>query len=135
MILQATGKSFSAGGDLGWMKRAALYSYEENREDALRLSEMLLNLNTLPFPTIAKVQGSAFGGGVGLISCCDIAVAVNTPKVLFSLSEVKLGLLPATISPYVVARIGAGNARRFFLTAERFSAGFCITRIFCCCCP
>jgi methylglutaconyl-CoA hydratase len=121
MVLQASGKSFCAGADLGWMKRAASYSYEENRNDAVRLSEMLQNLNTLPFPTIAKVQGMAFGGGVGLISACDMAIALNAPSVFFSLSEVKLGILPATISPYVVARIGPCHARRFFLTAERFN--------------
>lgn len=120
MILTGSGKSFSAGGDLAWMKRMASYSYDENLADAQGLALMLKTLNALPFPTIAKVAGAAFGGAVGLISCCDIAIGASNAK--FSLSEVKIGLLPATISPYVIAAIGQRAARRYFLTAERFDA-------------
>lgn len=120
VFLRATGKSFCAGADLEWMKRASEFTREQNVADAVRLSTMLQNLNSLPQPTVALIQGAAFGGGVGLVSCCDIAVAVSSAK--FALSEVKLGLIPATISPYVVSKIGAGNARRYFVTAERFDA-------------
>lgn len=120
MILTGNGKSFSAGGDLAWMKRMATYSYDENLADAQALALMLKTLNALPFPTIAKVSGAAFGGAVGLISCCDIAIGASNAA--FSLSEVKIGLLPATISPYVIAAIGGRAARRYFLTAERFDA-------------
>ncbi|MYM62429.1 enoyl-CoA hydratase/isomerase family protein [Pseudomaricurvus sp. HS19] len=120
MILAAEGKSFSAGADLGWMQRMANYSYDENLRDANALANMLKTLNTLPFPTIARVQGAAFGGAVGLVSCCDMAVAA--PKASFCLSEVKIGLIPATISPYVMAAIGQRACRRYFMTAERFSA-------------
>lgn len=120
MILASTGKSFSAGADLGWMKRMASYSYEENLADANALAHMLKNLNFLPQPTIAKVQGAAFGGAVGLASCCDIVLA--SEKASFCLSEVKLGLIPATISPYVVNAIGQKASRRYFQTAERFFA-------------
>lgn len=120
MVLASTGKSFSAGADLGWMKRMASYSYEENLRDANALARMLKNLNFLPQPTIAKVQGAAFGGAVGLASCCDIVIA--SEKASFCLSEVKLGLIPATISPYVVNAIGQKASRRYFQTAERFFA-------------
>ena len=120
IVLTGAGKSFSAGADLNWMKTAARYTEEQNMRDALRLSEMLSTLNTCPKPTLAIVNGAAFGGGVGLVACCDIAIAVEGAK--FSLSEVKLGLTPATISPYVVAAIGQRAARRYFLTAERFDA-------------
>jgi methylglutaconyl-CoA hydratase len=120
MILAATGKNFCAGGDLDWMKRMASYSYEENLEDAKALATMLKTLNFLPLLTIARIQGAAFGGAVGLVSCCDMAVA--TTGASFCLSEVKIGLTPATISPYVVAAIGQRAARRYFTTAERFSA-------------
>lgn len=120
MILGATGKNFCAGGDLGWMKRMASYSYEENLVDAKALAGMLKTLNFLPIPTIARIQGAAFGGAVGLVSCCDMAVAATGAS--FCLSEVKIGLTPATISPYVVAAIGQRAARRYFTTAERFSA-------------
>jgi methylglutaconyl-CoA hydratase len=120
MILAATGKSFCAGGDLAWMKRMANYSFAENLEDAIALAAMLKALNFLPVPTIARVQGIAIGGGVGLVSCCDMAVA--TPDASFCLSEVKVGLIPATISPYVIDAIGQRAARRYFTTAERFSA-------------
>jgi methylglutaconyl-CoA hydratase len=120
MILAATGRNFCAGADLGWMKRMVSYSYEENLEDARHLATMLKTLNFLPLPTIARVQGAAFGGAVGLVSCCDMAVA--TEGASFCLSEVKIGITPATISPYVVAAIGRKAARRYFTTAERFSA-------------
>lgn len=116
MILAAEGKSFSAGADLNWMKRMAAYSFEENLNDARGLAHMLKTLDRLSKPTIARVQGAAFGGAVGLVSCCDIAV--GTPRAKFCLSEVKVGLVPATISPYVIATIGQRAARRFFQTAE-----------------
>lgn len=120
MVLAAAGKSFSAGADLNWMKRMAEYSYEDNLRDADALALMLKTLNNLPFPTIARVQGAAFGGAVGLVSCCDMAIA--GPKASFSLSEVRIGLIPATISPYVIAAIGERASRRYFMTAERFTA-------------
>ncbi|GAA5317467.1 MAG: enoyl-CoA hydratase-related protein [Candidatus Pelagadaptatus aseana] len=120
MVLASNGKNFSAGGDLGWMKRMASYSYEENLADANALATMLHTLNFMRKPTIARVQGAAFGGAVGLVSCCDMAVA--TERASFSLSEVKIGLLPATISPYVVAAMGQRASRRYFLTAERFKS-------------
>ncbi len=120
VILAAEGKNFSAGADLNWMRRMAEYNEEENWQDALRLAEVLRTLNELDKPTIARIQGAVFGGGVGLVACCDITVASN--KSTFSLSEVLLGLVPAVISPYVIAAIGARAARRYFLTGERFSA-------------
>lgn len=120
MVLAANGRNFSAGGDLDWMKRMAAFSYEDNLADARALAEMLRTLNFLSKPTIARIQGAAFGGAVGLISCCDIAVASDNAS--FCLSEVKIGLLPATISPYVIAAIGERAARRLFLSAERFDA-------------
>ncbi|WP_206483949.1 enoyl-CoA hydratase/isomerase family protein [Thalassotalea sp. G2M2-11] len=120
MILASTGKSFSAGADLNWMKRMANYSYEENLSDANALAHMLKALNFMPQTTIAKIQGAAFGGAVGLASCCDIVIA--NKKASFCLSEVKLGLIPATISPYVVNAIGQKASRRYFQTAERFFA-------------
>ncbi|UTW57235.1 enoyl-CoA hydratase/isomerase family protein [Kordiimonas sp. SCSIO 12603] len=120
IILTGGGKSFSAGADLNWMKAAASYTEEQNQRDAMNLSGMLATLNNCPKPTIAIVNGATFGGGVGLVSCCDMAIAVESAK--FSLSEVRLGLTPATISPYVVAAIGERHARRYFLTAERFDA-------------
>ena len=120
MVLASNGKSFSAGADLAWMKRMASYSYEDNLKDANALANMLKALNFLPQPTIAKIQGAAFGGAVGLASCCDIVIASN--KASFCLSEVKLGLIPATISPYVVNAMGLKASRRYFITAERFFA-------------
>ena len=120
MVLAANGKSFSAGADLNWMKRISHYAYKENLADASALALMLKTLNTLPKPTIARVQGAAFGGAVGLVSCCDIAVASSQAS--FCLSEVKIGLIPATISPYVIAAIGSRAARRYFNTAEKFDA-------------
>jgi methylglutaconyl-CoA hydratase len=120
VVLSSTGKSFCAGADLNWMKRAAGYSQEENLRDANRLAELMSTLNELSKPTIARVQGPAYGGGVGLIAACDIAV--GTYDAVFSLSEVKLGIVPAVISPYVLAAIGERYSRRYMLTAERFSA-------------
>ncbi|BFM13374.1 gamma-carboxygeranoyl-CoA hydratase [Simiduia litorea] len=120
LVLAAEGKSFSAGADLAWMQRMASYSLAENRRDADALAKMLYTLNHLPFPTLAKVQGAAFGGAVGLVSCCDLAFA--SARASFCLSEVKIGLIPATISPYVIAAMGERAARRYFLTAERFNA-------------
>jgi len=120
MVLCAEGKSFSAGADLAWMKRMADYSLEENLADAKGLAQMLKTLDRLSKPTIARVQGAAYGGAVGLVSCCDIAV--GTPHAKFCLSEVKVGLVPATISPYVIAAIGQRTARRYFQTAEVISA-------------
>ncbi len=120
VILAAKGKSFSAGADLNWMKRMAQYDYQDNLRDAQGLASMLKTLNFLEKPTIARVQGAAFGGAVGLVSCCDFAIASEHAS--FSLSEVKLGLIPATISPYVVAAIGQRASRRYCLSGERFSA-------------
>src|SRR6476661_6812976 len=120
VVLAAGGKSFSAGADLNWMKRIARYSEAENIRDAVALAGLMRALNTMTKPTIARVQGSAFGGGVGLVACCDIAIAGSAA--MFSLSEVRLGLIPAVISPYVIAAMGERNARRYFLTAERFDA-------------
>jgi methylglutaconyl-CoA hydratase len=120
VVLAGEGKSFSAGADLEWMKRAAAYGPEENLADAQALAELMRTLDTLPKPTVARVHGAAFGGGVGLAVCCDIAVAAS--GAVFSLSEVRLGLIPAVIAPYVIAAMGEHAARRWFLTGERFSA-------------
>ncbi len=120
VVLRSEGKSFSAGADLNWMRRMADYSEAENLADARMLASLMEKLNGLTKPTIAQVQGAAFGGGVGLVACCDMAVAVAGAK--FSLSEVRLGLIPAVISPYVIAAMGERAARRYFLTAERFDA-------------
>jgi len=120
LVLRAAGKSFSAGADLNWMRRMADYDFAQNQDDAMQLAELMRRLNCFPKPTIALVQGAAYGGGVGLIACCDIAIA--SPLASFCLSEVKLGLIPAVISPYVIEAIGARAARRFMLTAERFDA-------------
>ncbi len=120
VMLSGAGKSFCAGADLNWMKRMAGFSMEENRRDAMGLAALMRTIAHLRKPTIARVQGAAMGGGVGLVACCDIAVA--TQNASFALSEVKLGLIPAVISPYVVAAIGERAARRYFLTGERFTA-------------
>jgi methylglutaconyl-CoA hydratase len=121
VAIAARGTSFSAGADLNWMKRAAAASHAENVADALRLAELLRLLCELPKPTVALVQGPAYGGGVGLIAACDIAIAAEETAA-FALTEVRLGLVPATISPYVIAAIGRRQAQRYFLTAERFGA-------------
>jgi methylglutaconyl-CoA hydratase len=120
LVLRAAGKSFSAGADLNWMRRMADYDLAQNQDDAMQLAELMRRLNCFPKPTIALVQGAAYGGGVGLIACCDIAIA--SQMATFCFSEVKLGLIPAVISPYVVEAIGTRASRRFMLTAERFSA-------------
>jgi methylglutaconyl-CoA hydratase len=120
LVLTGAGSTFSAGADLNWMRDMAKASEHENYTDAMALAECLRSLNNLAIPTIARVNGSAYGGGVGLIACCDIAVCVDTAK--FTLSEVKLGLVPATISPYVISAIGARQARRYFLSAEMIDA-------------
>lgn len=120
LILRAEGKSFSAGADLNWMKKMASYTEAQNESDALALATMLQTLYKMPKPTIARVQGAAFGGAVGLIACCDIAIGSKLSK--FCLSEVKIGLIPATISPYVVEAMGTRMCRRYFQTAEVFSA-------------
>lgn len=120
MMLAANGRSFSAGADIGWMKRMAGAAEAENIRDARALADMLRLLNEMPKPTMALVQGAALGGGVGLVACCDIALAAESAT--FALSEVRLGLIPATIGPYVIAAIGERAARRYFLTAERFGA-------------
>lgn len=120
LVLEGDGASFSAGADLGWMRGMAAMSEDENRRDSLALARLMRTLDTLPKPTIARVHGAAFGGGVGLVACCDIAIGV--PDAKFGLTEAKLGLLPAVISPYVMAAIGARQARRWFATAEIFDA-------------
>jgi methylglutaconyl-CoA hydratase len=120
VVLAGAGKSFSAGGDLNWMKRMAGYGMAENLRDAEGLGALMVTLDRLAKPTVALVQGAAYGGGVGLVACCDIAIAAASAK--FCLSEVKLGLIPAVISPYVVRAMGARAARRYFLTAEVFDA-------------
>jgi methylglutaconyl-CoA hydratase len=120
VILAGNGPAFCAGADLNWMKRMADYTREENVADAAALAHMLRVIWRCPKPTIARVQGDAYAGGTGLVAVCDIAVAVDTAQ--FCLSEVKLGLIPATISPYVIRAMGARAAHRYFLTAERFSA-------------
>ncbi|MEH6518156.1 MAG: enoyl-CoA hydratase/isomerase family protein [Halioglobus sp.] len=120
VLLDSVGKAFSAGGDLDWMKRMVEYDYAHNLKDAQALAEMLAALHSLPQPTIARVQGATYGGAVGLVSCCDMAVA--SENATFCLSEVKIGLIPATIGPYVIRAIGERAARRYFTTAEVFSA-------------
>lgn len=119
VVLAAQGESFCAGADLEWMRRAAAYDQARNLEDARALARLMHVLDTLPKPTIARVHGAAIGGGVGLVACCDIAVAGEAA--VFALSEVRLGLIPSVISPYVVAAIGARASRRYFLTGERFA--------------
>ncbi len=120
LVLAANGKSFSAGADLRWMQRMAGYSKKENLEDARNLAELMRVLRHMRQPTVARVQGSAFGGGVGLVACCDIVIASESAR--FALTEVKLGLIPAVISPYVSRAMGERQARRYMLTGERFSA-------------
>ena len=120
VVLTGNGSCFSAGADLNWMRGMAGASEQENREDSLRLARLMRNLQFLSKPTIARVNGAAYGGGVGLVACCDIAIGVDTAK--FALSEVKLGLVPAVISPYVIAAIGLREARRLFVSGEVFDA-------------
>ena len=120
VVLAADGPAFCAGADLNWMRRMADYTRAENLADAGALAEMLRTIHGCLKPTIARVQGDVFAGGVGLVAACDMAVSVDTAT--YCLSEVKLGLIPATISPYVIRAMGARAAQRYFLTAERFSA-------------
>jgi methylglutaconyl-CoA hydratase len=120
MVLAGRGPAFCAGADLGWMKKMSGYGFAENHADALGLARMLHLLHTMKKPTVARVHGPAFAGGMGLVAACDIAVAAHGAE--FCLSEAKLGLIPATISPYVIAAMGARAAHRYMLTAERFSA-------------
>jgi methylglutaconyl-CoA hydratase len=120
VVLTGSGSTFSAGADRNWMRAMASAGEAENRADALRLAALMRTLNFLSKPTIARVNGSAYGGGVGLVACCDLAIGVDGAK--FSLSEVKLGLVPAVISPYVVQAIGARHARRLFVSGEVFEA-------------
>lgn len=121
IVLAGKGPAFCAGADLAWMKRMASFTHEENRADALRLATMLRTIHECPKPVIARVHGDAYAGGVGLVAACDIAVAAIGAE--FCLSETKLGLIPATIGPYVIRAMGANSARRYFLTAERFDTG------------
>lgn len=120
VVLSGEGASFSAGADADWMRSSVDLSYEENCADAERMREMLAALDGCPTPTVARVQGHAMGGGAGLVACCDIVVAER--DTVFAFSEVKLGLIPAVISPFALARIGVGQGRRYFLTGERFDA-------------
>jgi methylglutaconyl-CoA hydratase len=120
IVLAANGPAFCAGADLNWMKKMAGYSHAENAEDAEKLADMLRTIYLCPKPVVAKIQGDCYAGGMGLVAACDIAVA--STGACFCLSEVKLGLIPATISPYVIKAMGENAARRYFLTAEKFTA-------------
>jgi methylglutaconyl-CoA hydratase len=119
-VLAANGQSFSAGADLDWMKRMSAMGRAENERDAMALANLMEAIDHCPKPVIGVIQGAAFGGGVGLVACCDIAIATSSAS--FCLSEVRLGLIPAVISPYVAAAIGPRACRRYFLTAEKFDA-------------
>jgi methylglutaconyl-CoA hydratase len=121
IVLAGNGRSFCAGADVNWMARMAACSFEENVEDAKALANMYLTIAKCPKPVIARVHGAALGGGAGLVAACDIGVAVESAQ--FGFTEVKIGIIPAVISPFVIARIGASRAREFFLTGERFLAG------------
>lgn len=120
IVLAADGPAFCAGADLGWMKKMAGFTHDENLADAAQLAEMLRTIYRCPKPVVAKIQGDCYAGGMGLVAACDIAIAVEA--IHFCLSEVKLGLIPATISPYVIKAMGENAARRYFLTAERISS-------------
>lgn len=120
VVLTGNGDSFCAGADLNWMKKMINFSYEQNFEDSLKLAELFYLMYSLSQPIIARVNGAAIGGGTGLVAVCDIAIASENAK--FSLSEVKLGLVPACISPYVIRKVGEGRCREFFLTGERLTA-------------
>jgi methylglutaconyl-CoA hydratase len=120
VVITGTGSCFSAGADLNWMRSLVTATREENERDALRLARLMRNLNYLSKPTIAKINGAAFGGGLGLIAACDITIAVDSAR--FGLTEARLGLAPAVISPYVIRRIGETHARRYFLSGERFDS-------------
>jgi methylglutaconyl-CoA hydratase len=121
VVLTGSGKSFSAGADLNWMRRTSTYGEAENLADARALAKLMATLNELPKPTIARVNGAALGGGTGLVACCDIVIASS--HAMFGTTEVRLGLIPAVIGPYVVAAIGVRQARRLMLTGERIGAG------------
>lgn len=134
LVLRGRGKHFSAGADLAWMQHSATLDYQANLQDAHDLADLMYSLKALPTPTLAVVQGAAFGGAVGLISCCDLAL--GSDDALFSLSEVRIGLIPAVISPFVVQAIGERAARRYALTAERFGASQALALgLLCDCCP
>src|SRR5262249_41724521 len=120
IVLRANGKSFCAGADLNWMKRMVQYSYEENLADARAIGQMFLAIAQCSKPVIARVHGAALGGGAGLVAACDIGIAIES--VQFGFTEVKVGIIPAIISPFVIAKIGPGRAREFFITGERFLA-------------
>jgi methylglutaconyl-CoA hydratase len=120
VVLAANGQSFSAGADLDWMKRMSAMGRAENERDAMALANLMEAIDRYPKPVVGVIQGAAFGGGVGLVACCDIAIATSSAS--FCLSEVRLGLIPAVISPYVAAAIGPRACRRYFLTAEKFDA-------------
>lgn len=120
IVLAAEGAAFCAGADLNWMRKIADYAASDNAADAAKMAEMLRLIYTCQKPTVARIQGDAYAGGMGLVAVCDVAVSVDTAQ--YCLSEVKLGLIPATISPYVIRAMGARAAHRYFLTAERFSA-------------
>jgi methylglutaconyl-CoA hydratase len=120
VVLSGDGPSFSAGADVEWMRSSVDLSFDENVADALRLRAMLDAIDSCPAPVVGRVQGHALGGGCGLVACCDIAIAEPTAQ--FAFSEVKLGIVPAVISPFALAKIGPGAARRYFVTGERFSA-------------
>ncbi len=120
VVLTGDGPSFSAGADLHMMKSATAFTEEQNLNDAVRLADLLSTINTLPCPVVGRINGTAMGGGVGLVSVCDIAIAAESAR--FAFSEVKLGIAPAVISPFVVRKIGESNARVLFVTGERFSA-------------
>lgn len=120
VVITGAGKSFCAGGDLGWMRQQFEADRATRISEAMKLAGMLRALNELPKPVIGKINGQAFGGGIGLMSICDVAIGVDTAK--FALTETRLGLIPATISPYVIARMGEGRARRVFMSGRRFAA-------------
>jgi methylglutaconyl-CoA hydratase len=120
LVLTGAGRSFSAGADLNWMRRTATYGEAENLADARALAKLMQTLNELPKPTVARVNGAALGGGTGLVACCDVVVA--SEQAVFGTTEVRLGLIPAVIGPYVLAAIGSRHARRLMLTGERVSA-------------
>jgi methylglutaconyl-CoA hydratase len=120
VVIDGAGKSFSAGADVTWMAKTVRYSEEENLRDAMAASQMFSSINTLPCPVIGKVHGAALGGGAGVVACCDIAVA--STDTVFGFTEVKLGISPAVISPFVIEKIGRSAARELFLTGARFSA-------------
>jgi methylglutaconyl-CoA hydratase len=120
VVLTGVGSAFCAGADLNWMRAVREFTYEQNREESNKVAAVMRRIYDCPLPTVARVNGPAIGGGAGLVACCDLAVAAESAR--FSLSEVKLGLIPSCISPYVIKKIGEGRAHEFFLTGERISA-------------